>query len=335
MRNDWLSVPLDDLGMLRVQGPDATRFLQGQLSNDMAALSAERSLLAGYHSPQGRVIAILRLVWLAAEDFLVILPRELAPTVAARLLKFVLRAKVKIGDQSSAWRATGLAGPATPESDQPGAVVQSSALELAPDPNGQTTQGASIFVCVGNAPPRWLTLSPVDSPVNEVREVPLGIKGVRDKWRQLDIAAGLPQVYAATSEEFVAQMLNLDVLNAISFDKGCYTGQEVVARAHYRGRVKRRLQRFSTHAAVQLVAGSAGKLADGRAFKVVDAVRLDDGRCEFLAVAPLLVAETAASRETASAETEAGEVEADDAPQPTDTSRIEANQLPLPYSLPE
>ena len=70
--------------------------------------------------------------------------------------------------------------------------------------------------------------------------------GDRQTWLQLDIAAGLPQGYAATSEEFVAQMLNLDVLNGIAFDKGCYTGQEVIARAHYRGRVKRRMQRFVT-----------------------------------------------------------------------------------------
>jgi folate-binding protein YgfZ len=102
----------------------------------------------------------------------------------------------------------------------------------------------------------------------------------------LDIADGEAQVYAATSEEFVAQMLNLDALDAIAFDKGCYTGQEVIARAHYRGRVKRRLQRFRSRGPVRLAAGESGTLADGRAFKVVDAVQLGDGRCEFLAVAP-------------------------------------------------
>ena len=98
-----------------------------------------------------------------------------------------------------------------------------------------------------------------------------------------------PQVYAATAEAFVAQMLNLDVLQAISFEKGCYTGQEVIARAHYRGRVKRRMQRFVTAAAAAapLRPGDAGTLADGRQFKVVDAATLPDGRIAFLAVAPL------------------------------------------------
>jgi hypothetical protein len=81
-------------------------------------------------------------------------------------------------------------------------------------------------------------------------------------------------------------MLNLDVLGAIAFDKGCYTGQEVIARAHYRGRVKRRLQRFRSRGPLDLKPGDRGELADGRSFTVVEAVRLVDGRCEFLAVAP-------------------------------------------------
>jgi folate-binding protein YgfZ len=137
--------------------------------------------------------------------------------------------------------------------------------------------------------------------------------GDRQTWLRHDIAAGQPQVYAATSEEFVAQMLNLDVLNAIAFDKGCYTGQEVIARAHYRGRVKRRMQRFVSRDACRLAPGESGQLAGGRAFKVVLATQLTDGRCDFLAVAPLVGA---------------GHDEA--AP-----ATIVADQVPLPYPLPE
>jgi folate-binding protein YgfZ len=140
-------------------------------------------------------------------------------------------------------------------------------------------------------------------------------------WQRLQIAAGLPQVYTATSEEFVAQMLNLDVLGAIAFDKGCYTGQEVIARAHYRGRVKRRMQRFVTRAACALTAGDAGTLADGRTFRVVEAVPTADGRCEFLAVAPLVAA---------------GPATPEHAPAPAPgTLVLEAQVLPLPYVLPE
>jgi hypothetical protein len=154
---------------------------------------------------------------------------------------------------------------------------------------------------------RWLAIQAADA-VNPT-------SGDRSRWRWMDIAAGLPQVYAASSEEFVAQMLNLDALGAIAFDKGCYTGQEVIARAHYRGRVKRRMQRFRTHAAQELAPGTAGRFTDGRAFKIVDAVRGEDGACEFLAVAA-----TSAR---------------DEAPGEDAAALLEASPLPLPYELPQ
>jgi tRNA-modifying protein YgfZ len=239
-----------DLGAVRVQGADAVRFLQGQLSNDVALLSPGHPLLAGLHNPQGRVIALLRLMLVGADDVLALLPRELAAPVAARLAKYVLRAKAKVTDASDEPQMSGLMS---------------------------------------------------DLTLDEIS-------------RAARIAAGLPQVYGATSEQFVAQMLNLDLLNAISFTKGCYTGQEVIARAHYRGRVKRRMQRFRTLAAAQLAVGDAGKLRDGRSFRVVDATSLADGRCEFLAVAPT--------------------GQGDDEPADAASTSLDAEVLPLPYELP-
>ena len=109
----------------------------------------------------------------------------------------------------------------------------------------------------------------------------------REQWRALDVAAGLPQVYQATTGQFVAQMLNLDCIDAVSFDKGCYTGQEVIARAHFRGRVKRRMQRFATLGPARLTPGDAGQLEDGRSYRVVEAAAHPDGSTEFLAVAPI------------------------------------------------
>jgi folate-binding protein YgfZ len=294
-----------ELGIVRVRGVDAVRFLQGQLSNDVARLSAGQSILAGYHNPQGRTIALLRLVqWdvdgAAPGDILAVVPRELAGVVASRLGKFVLRAKVKIADESAGWRVHGLvdvagvavARGATGTADVSGAANTREAAgasglalsELPSSVNAQSRGDGAVCVRVGDTPPRWLVISPADAPA------PMSGSAVGDRqtWLQLDIAAGLPQVYAATSEEFVAQMLNLDVLNAIAFDKGCYTGQEVIARAHYRGRVKRRMQRFVSRDACRLAPGDSGQLADGRAFKVVLATQLPDGRCDFLAVAPVV-----------------------------------------------
>ncbi len=132
-------------------------------------------------------------------------------------------------------------------------------------------------------------------------------------------------MYAATTEAFIAQMLNLDVLGAIAFDKGCYTGQEVIARAHYRGRVKRRMQRFRSASALRLSPGATGQLRDGRRYRVVEAVQLADGRCEFLAVTPM-----------GGGQDEPGDVAAAGAPRDTESATpLDAEQLALPYSLPQ
>ncbi|MHB8812272.1 MAG: CAF17-like 4Fe-4S cluster assembly/insertion protein YgfZ [Steroidobacteraceae bacterium] len=280
------TVELDDLGALRVAGADAARFLQGQLSNDLGRVSAERSALAGLHNPQGRTIALLRIVELAPDELLALLPRELATDVASRLSKYVLRAKVRVSDESQSWRVTGLIACGW------GMAAELHASETAPAPlagypmaaGEQRRVDGRVVICVGEQPARWLLIAPA---AGAAADLPHSTPARREVWRQLDIIAGLPQVYGATSEEFVAQMLNLDVVGAIAFDKGCYTGQEVIARAHYRGRVKRRLQRFRSRAPLDLKPGDGGELTDGRSFKVVEAVRLEDGRCEFLAVAPL------------------------------------------------
>lgn len=277
--------PLDDLGLLCFRGPDARSFLQGQLSNDVSALRAGALLRAGLHTPQGRTVALLALAAGDSEqEIRAVLPRELIATVTSTLSRYVLRSKVTISDESGAHRIYGVA-------------------ELGPE------------VLQGYAPERGLIIArATDTPALEPTIT-------REHWRALDIAAGLPQVYCSTSGEFVAQMLNLDCIDAVSFTKGCYTGQEVIARSHYRGRVKRRLQRWVSEQSLELHAGDSGRLADGRPVRVVEAVRHDDGRCEFLAVAPLASAEA----------------DTDGAPQGAgaDTAALlRARALPLPYPLP-
>jgi tRNA-modifying protein YgfZ len=401
MSTNWNLISLGDLGVLRFRGADAVRFLQGQVSNDVERLSGERSQFAGYHNPQGRTIALLRLVQLAPDDVVAVLPRELIATVAGRLGKFVLRAKVKIADDSAEWRVEGLVAPRG--ADGPGAdrraasearvgeptasgvtdkesadtaaafearakswaaaqfeqaravaatagelssaaaqleeaesvvpLLLASALMLPDAVHAQSLSGGTVIVRVGALPARWLVLSPAGEPA-----LLAGCDAAaRDVWRLLDIADGEAQVYAATSEEFVAQMLNLDALDAIAFDKGCYTGQEVIARAHYRGRVKRRLQRFVSRGAAALAVGESGTLVDGRAFKVVEAVGLADGRCEFLAVAPFAGGTTGAVETAGAASAGVGASAGGDTTRQTTHSApvIDAEVLTLPYPLPE
>jgi len=259
-----VDVPLA-LGALRVRGADCVRFLQGQLSQDIERVSPSRSALAGYHNPQGRVIALMRLVALAANDLVAVMPRELVAAVAARLAKFVLRSKVTLTDESELWSVRGVAR-------------HGGSTEWPLEPNAQLASGETRVVCVDAAPGRWLHIGPRGSL--PMTPHPRG----EHEWQALEIAAGQPQVYAATSEMFVSQMLNLDLIGAIAFDKGCYTGQEIVARAHYRGRMKRRMQRFRTSPAVDLKPGDRGALADGREYQVVQSVVTGDAT-EFLAVA--------------------------------------------------
>ena len=139
-------------------------------------------------------------------------------------------------------------------------------------------------------------------------------------WQSADVAEGLPQVYAATSEAFVAQMLNLDLLGAIAFDKGCYTGQEVIARSHYRGRVKRRLQRWFAAAPTPLQAGDSARSMDGRPLTIVRVAPGPTGQ-EFLAVGPY-------------AASDAAEAAAGEATTPETGARLEG-PWPLPYRLPD
>jgi tRNA-modifying protein YgfZ len=303
MHGDISEVALDSPGVLRVRGPDALSFLQGQLSNDLQLLGAERSLFAGYHNPQGRSIALLRVIELAPGEIIAVLPRELVGPVRARLSKFILRAKVTLTDESADWAIAGLIATPVQSGQRPAAAALPAAL------NGVTHADGAVVVRVAAEPARWLAARPAaERPAAARAAAPAAAAA----WERLAIAAGEPEVYAATSEEFVAQMLNLDLLGAIAFDKGCYTGQEVIARAHYRGRVKRRMQRFVTRAPRVLEPGATGQLADGRGLKVVRAVALADGRCEFLAVAALAPGEAGAP-----------------------AAALDAEPLALPYTLPD
>jgi folate-binding protein YgfZ len=293
--------PLPDLGVIAARGAGGSAFLQGQLSNDLARLTLQASLLAGLHNPQGRTFAVLRLVRTAPEEILAVLPREILEATVARLRKFVLRAKVAISDESAAFEVVGIAGSDTARADARRAL------------------GAIAVLYLEGGAQRELALAPTAG----ARQASGAAILPRAAWRALDIAAGLPQVYAATSEAFVAQMLNLDVLGGIAFDKGCYTGQEIIARAHYRGRIKRRMQRFLSRHPAALSAGAAGKFTDGRAFTVVEAVLREDGRCEFLAVA-----------NTPGLAEPRPEDEVQQAAATPSSPALECESLTLPYALP-
>lgn len=285
---DFTICPLATLGVLHFDGPDAGAFLQGQLSCDTAQLSGEQLLPAGWHNPQGRVLALLRVGLAGSERIVAVLEREMAAIAAEQLRRFVLRAKVAITDASDHVAVLGM----LPE-------LSGALAPAAP---------AGTLIYRDSTAARWLLLQPASAAP------PAELSGP-DRWHAALLAAGFPTVGRTISGQFVAQMLNLDCLGAISFTKGCYTGQEVIARAHYRGKVKRRMQRFLTRAPAQLAPGEHYRLADGRGAQVIAAQARPDGRSELLAVAPL----------TATAPADAAMQSA---------PLLECEVLPLPYALP-
>jgi folate-binding protein YgfZ len=280
---------LTHLGVLRFTGPDALGFLQGQLSNDTQRLTADSSLLAAYSSAQGRVLALIYLL-AHSSGVLAILPREILRPTMERMRKFVMRAKVRIED----------AGDSLAVGGRFGANLESSGGDTEADVIG-------VAPVARDANRHWLIAAPQRFAPADAAEA----QRAENEWRLADIRAGLPQIYAATSEAFVAQMLNLDLLDGISFSKGCYTGQEIIARTQHLGRIKRRLHRLLLPSGAWSI-GQALRLSDGRQGRLTEVID-SGGRIEALAV---LTVEPAPAADG-------------DAPH----TAVHATELPLPYAL--
>lgn len=205
---------LNDLGVIRAQGADAAAFLHGQLTSDFASLAPTEARLTGFCSAKGRLLATL-IGWRSAEDeLLLVLPAELLPPILKRLSMFVMRAKCKLSDVTADWQLWGLTGEAGP---------------------GLTwTRGENGAIRLPDAPGQALYLLPLPAAA-QAPALPAA-----DDWHWLAVQSALPWVLAATSDQFVPQMLNFELLGGVNFKKGCYPGQEVVARSQYRGSLKRR-----------------------------------------------------------------------------------------------
>lgn len=220
---------LADWGLIRAQGEEAAKFLHGQLTQDIEHLAPGRATLAGYCSAKGRLLASF-IVWRgAADEVLLAGSADVLGTVLKRLQMFVLRARCKLSDASADVALWGLAGPGVDQVSGPGdapvwAVRQADASTLVRLPDA-LVDGVAI--------PRWLQAG---------GEMPAGPVLALAAWQALEAASGVARVVAVTSEQFVPQMVNLELVGGVNFQKGCYPGQEVVARSQYRGTIKRRAQ---------------------------------------------------------------------------------------------
>ena len=226
------AVRLHDWGVIRATGADALSFLQGQLTQDVAKLELGQARLAGFCSAKGRLQATFVAWRHDADQVFLACSADLLPAVLKRLSMFVLRAKCKLSDATAELPLWGEAGGSTP-----GQAVWSCATLGQADvvrlPDGLFKgQPVPLRLWAGAAP---------------ATEHPLDLQ----TWRGLEASSGVARITAATAEQFVPQMVNLELVGGVSFQKGCFPGQEVVARSQYRGTLKRRAQLVLASAPVQ------------------------------------------------------------------------------------
>jgi folate-binding protein YgfZ len=234
-RDGAVVAPLTDLGLIRAAGEDAAGFLHNLLTNDIKGITPEAARFAGFCTPKGRLLALF-LIWRDGDDFLLMLPRDILPPILKKLSMYVLRSKVKLSDATAQHALVGFAttGTALP-APLPEAVL--SRFGVARIDGGQVIRLDDT---------RWLFALENASAASQWRQLATSARPVGlAPWQWLEIAAGQPRVVLATQEAFVPQMLNMELpaVAGVSFSKGCYPGQEIVARTQYLGKVKRRTYR--------------------------------------------------------------------------------------------
>jgi len=281
---------LSHRGLLEVRGKDAQSFLQGQFGNDIREVTETHSQLSSYSSPKGRAYAVFR-VFFDRDAYLLEMNPEPIEPLRKRLSMFVMRSEVVIENAEDSRIRFGLSGPSAEQQlEETLGAFPAKVNEVL------TRNDLSIARVPTMMHPRFEFAGEIDAcralwnDLN-VHSAPVGPEG----WRLLDILAGIPAIYPETSEAFVPQMVNLHALNGISFNKGCYPGQEVVARMHYLGKLKRRMYRLAIEGQDRPLPGSpvfreAGDPGqpDG---EIVDAVLHPDGLYAALAVMQVASAE--------------------------------------------
>lgn len=301
---------LSHFGTLRVAGDEAQSFLQNLLSNDIGEVSATRAQLSSFNTAKGRMLASM-LIWRDGDDYLLQLPQALCEPIRKKLSMYILRAKVKITDANNEIISLGLSGTNAQE------VLREQFGEVPSFPFGVTTtsQGSAIKIdatrvqintTIQHAPALWEKHSRHAKPVGSAY------------WDWLNICSGIPIILPQTQEQFVAQMVNFDLIGGVNFKKGCYPGQEIVARMQYLGKLKRRM--YLAHIKDDIPqAGDelfSADMEDQASGMIVNAAPAPAGGYDVLATVQI------ASRETQAVHWKSLQGEA-------------LQFLPLPYPLPE
>lgn len=237
--------PLTHLGVIRVEGEDAAKFLHGQLTQDFSLLDMHTARLAAYCTAKGRMQASFIGFKRSATEILLVCSLDILPATLKRLSMFVMRAKAKLSDASAEYAIYGLAGNATkPIADQSYSAGAKTDIDASTVVNLYPADGV----------PRQLCITPAGSPA------PQGQALAADLWLWTEVRSGVATISLPVVEAFVPQMLNYESIGGVNFKKGCYPGQEIVARSQFRGTLKRRA--FVVHADAAMAAGDEVFAAD-------------------------------------------------------------------------
>ena len=278
---------LSHFGLIGFAGEDTQTFLQGQLTNDVRQVSPNRAQYSSYCTPKGRMLANFLLWQNGGGDYLMQLPAELQANTQKRLGMFVLRSKVKVRDAGGEWVRIGLAGSGAE------ALLQKHFPTLPNEPMG-VANSDTMSVLRLSAERFQINLQPEQAAalwdILKMDSTPVGAS----VWQWLEIRAGIPTITAATQEHFVPQMVNYERIGGVNFKKGCYPGQEIVARTQYLGKLKRHM--YLAHIASPSVPAAGDELysadMEGQASgMIVNAERSPGGGFDVLAVIQISSAE--------------------------------------------
>lgn len=291
--NDILT-ELSHLSVLRAEGADAQSFLQGQLSNDIRLVNVSRAQLSAYCNAKGRMFAIFLVFQGADGAYYLRLPAALAEATCKRLRMFILRAKVKLEIADINFGCIGLSGPNAET------LLKNVLVNTPPNSYDCITDGDLTVIRLPGPHPRFSLRAPLMQLMTlwQTFSAKTTLVGA-GPWSWLDIMAGIPTILPGTAEEFVPQMTNLELIGGVSFTKGCYPGQEIVARMHYLGRLKQRMFLAHVDSTLQPQPGTpvfAPDLTDQSTGTVLDAQPSPQGGFDLLAVIHLSSKETGVLR---------------------------------------
>ena len=246
---------LTHLGVIRAMGDDAAKFLHGQLTHDFALLGLEQARLAGYCNPKGRLLASVIGFKRSPTEIWLVCPTDILTPTLQRLMRYVLRAKVTLADASAELVVYGLAGDGLRRvlSDTLPNNAKDARLPWSRADVGRATV-VQLYPADGVARALWVAPASEAAPPGQALSTAL--------WAYGDVRSGIVTITPAVTEQFVPQMINFDVVGGVSFKKGCYPGQEVVARSQFRGTGIPKRRAFLAHSTVPLTAGDILFAAD-------------------------------------------------------------------------